>query len=90
MKFDFSRISFANIHAMNKRAIQEKYLIYKHALSLFKLYNLVDYSLEWSALNLNQILTTRQKNFISSKSNKKKVNIILEILRIEVRSSKLV
>ena len=55
MKFDCRRISFVNIHAMNKRATPEKYLIYKHALMLFKLYNSIDYSVEWSALNLNQI-----------------------------------
>ena len=47
--------------------------LYKTALSLFKLYN-NDYNpLEFALLNFNQILTGRQINFISIKSNVRKV-----------------
>ena len=49
--------------------------LYKTALSLFKLYN-NDYNpLEFALLNFNQILTGRQTNFISIKSNVRKVGI---------------
>ena len=89
MKFDCRRISFVNIHAMNKRATPEKYLIYKHALMLFKLYNSIDYSVEWSALNVNQILTTRQTLFISSKSNKKKVGLNAMANRLYILNGKI-
>ena len=55
-------------------------MLYKHALVLFKLLNNTDYTtlhytMEWSAQNFNQILTSRQTKFLSTKGNKKKVRL---------------
>ena len=50
-------------------------MTYKYAIQLFKLYNSNGHSLEWISLNLNQILTTRQTNFITMKTNETKVGM---------------
>ena len=66
-------VSFNNLHASCDRSTPEMFLLYKMALSLFKLYN-HDYNpLEIALLNFNQILTGRQMNFITIKSNARKV-----------------
>ena len=48
---------------------------YKLALCLFKLYNTNFDSFEFAALNYNQILTSRESNFMTLKDNKTKVGI---------------
>ena len=60
---------------MNNRATPEQILLYKHSLALFRLYNLNEPTLEWCALNFNQVLTSRQAKFKSMKSNKLKVGL---------------
>ena len=60
---------------MYNRATLEIFLLNKHALALFKLFNTTEHTAEWVSLNLNQVNTTRQLNFITSKSNKKKVGL---------------
>ena len=75
MKFNLRMISFERIHTMNNRATPEQILLYKHSLALFRLYNLNEPTLEWCALNFNQVLTSRQAKFKSMKSNKLKVGL---------------
>ena len=61
---------------MCNRASPESYLLYKHALSLFKLSNEQnDNTFEWIALNFNQILTSRQGSFKTMKTNKRRVGL---------------
>ena len=61
---------------MCNRATPESYLLYKHALSLFKLSNEQnDNTFEWIALNFNQILTSRQGSFKTMKTNKRRVGL---------------
>ena len=61
---------------MCNRASPESYLLYKHALSLFKLSNEQnDNTFEWIALNFNQILTSRQGKFKTMKINKRRVGL---------------
>ena len=55
---------------MYKRGTPEKYLLYKHALTLHKLINSNDHNIEFVALNLNVIFTSRQTNFLTRKENK--------------------
>ena len=66
---------FANLRINKQRSIPENYLLYKHALALYKLYWSKNLSAEFIALNFNSILTTRQVNFIATKSNKRKVGL---------------
>ena len=63
-------ISFEKIHKMKNRAMPEALMPYKCAIQLFK-----EHSLEWINLNLNQILTTRQINFITMKTNETKAGL---------------
>ena len=53
----------------------EKFLLYKTALNLFKQMKCTNYTIEWAALNFNQILTSRQTNFIATRANIKKVGL---------------
>ena len=69
-------ISFERIHSINNRATPEKILLFKHSLSLFKLYNLNAPIIEWCALHFDQILTSRQTKLKIKKSNKLKVGLI--------------
>ena len=75
IKYNANNISHLRLHEIHDRAPPEKYLLYKHALSLHKLYNSNVHSMEWVALNVNQINTSRQTNFISTKSHKKRVGL---------------
>ena len=75
VKFKTNDLSYVRLHEMFNRATPEKFLLYKHALGLHKLYRSTDYSLEWTALNLNQILTSRQTKFITSRAHKRKVGL---------------
>ena len=53
----------------------EAFMKYKIAIQLHKLYNAANPSLDWSSLNQDKILTTRQTHFLISKSNKNKVGL---------------
>ena len=75
VKYNTNDTSFERLHEIYQRATPEKYLLYKTALTLYKLYNSTDLSIEWAALNLNQILTSRQTHFLSLKPNLKRVGI---------------
>ena len=75
MYYPDSMISFENIHKMNKRATPETFMTYEGAIQLFKLYNANEPSLDWNSLNENQILTTRQTNFLIMKTNNTKVGL---------------
>ena len=75
LKFYTNDLSFVRIHEMCNRATPEKFLLYKHAISLFKLMNTSTHSLEWASLNFNIVLTSRQTNFIALKGNKRKAGL---------------
>ena len=74
-RYDTSSISFIRIHEINQRSTPEKYLLYKHALALYKLYWSDEPTNEFCALNYNSILTSRQTNFITTKDNKRRVGL---------------
>ncbi len=73
MKYDTSMISFETIHELNNRAVPKKYMLYRHALTLYKILNSHDYSLEWCSINFNQIFTSRQTNFMAVNNSVLKV-----------------
>ena len=75
VRYDTSSISFICIHEINQRSTPEKYLLYKHALALYKLYWSDEPTNEFCALNYNSILTSRQTNFITTKDNKRRVGL---------------
>ena len=75
VKYCTNDVSFDNLHAMYHRATPEKVLLYKLALSLFKILNSEKYTLEWASLICNQITTSRQTKFITGKAHLKRVGI---------------
>ena len=75
IKYSTNDLSFVRIHAMCDRAIPEQYLLYKHAILLYSLYNAEIYTYEWVKLNFAQILTSRQTKFMSLHDNKRKVGL---------------
>ena len=75
MYYPDNMISFENIHKMNNRAMPEAFMTYKIAIQLHKLFNASNPTLDWISLNFDQILTTRQTQFLISKSNKHKVGL---------------
>ena len=75
VKYCTRDVSYQDLQKTYNRATPEKFLLYKTALNLFKLLTFNDYTLEWAALNFNQVLTSRQINFISLRANVKKVGL---------------
>ena len=65
-KCNTNEISFVKLHELYHRATPEIFLLYRHALSLFKLFNTNDFHIEWAAINYNQIYTSRKLHFICS------------------------
>ena len=70
-----NNISFIDLHKSNSRATPDQMMMYKLALSLFKIYNSNYNSIEFIKLNFNQILTSRQTKFITTKNNRTKVGL---------------
>ena len=72
-KFNTSEISFIEIHKMYKRATPDNFLLYKHALALYKNFWSNDLTMEFVALNFNSII--RQTHFVALSNNKRKVGL---------------
>ena len=60
---------------MAGRATPDQIMDYKMALQLYKTYNYMTPIIDWTNLNFNQILGTRQMNFATNKTNRKKVGM---------------
>ena len=76
LKYCSNEYSYVKLHEMCHRATPEKYLLYKHALWTFKLFNETPiYTLEWTYLNTNIILTSRQTTFKTSTDNLRRVGL---------------
>ena len=89
MYYPDNMISFENIHKMNNRAMPNAVMLYKHAIQLFKIYNAIEYTFDWTILNFNQILTSRQISFMIFKSNEKKVGISILANRLSILNGKI-
>ena len=78
-------MSFDNIHTLNKRATPNKILKYKLAICLFKLYNMNYNVVEFCMLNFNQVITSRQTNFITLKNNSlsNRLHVINNLIPLE-------
>ena len=82
-------IFYENIHKMNNRAMPNAVKLYKSAIQLFKIYNITENTLDWTIVNLDQIITTRQTHFITLKSNAKKVGLNILANRLSVLNGKI-
>ena len=68
-------MSFEAIHELCKRATPSKMQKYKLAICLHKIYNIEFNPIEFYLLNNNQVVTSRQRNFIILKSNRTRVGL---------------
>ena len=64
-------------------------MIYKHAIQLYKIYNATEFTLNWSILNFNQIITSRQNTFMTLKSNERKVGNNILANRLSILNGKI-
>ena len=55
------RVSFKRTHKMNKRAMPDQMMNYKHALCLHKIRNNTTWSDDWINLNFQQLFNNRNK-----------------------------
>ena len=56
-------MSYDFLHTINERATPAKFMLYKHALQLHKLFNLYEPPQDWLALNFSQLTSRRQTHF---------------------------
>ena len=68
-------MSFEAIHELCKQATPDKMQKYKLAICLHKLYNIEFIQIEFYLLNNNQVMTSRQTNFITLKTNRTRVGL---------------
>ena len=76
--------SFVDKHKNCNRATPKQMIIYKHAILAHKLYNQSGPRSDWIDLNFDQILTSRQKTFQITRTNKYKVGNNLLSSRLSV------
>ena len=89
IKYCTNDLSFVRIHEMCERALPEKFLLYRHALLLYKLINSNLHTCEWVHLNFNQILTSRQTTFMATKNNRKRVGLNAFANRVFILNGKI-
>ncbi len=65
--------SYVDIHTLTKRAMPQQLSTFKHAILLFKLYKNTMSTSDWVKLNFQQILTSRQTNFMVVQNNNYKI-----------------
>ena len=74
---DMWMLSFNSLHEMVGRATPDKILDYKLALQLYKVVKNNVPTPDWININFNNIHTTRQTRFMTSKANRLKVGMNL-------------
>ena len=62
-------ISYQDLHQMAGRATPDQIMDYKMALQLYKTHTYMTLIIDWTNLNFNQILGTRQMNVATNKES---------------------
>ena len=65
--------SFINVHINCQRALPNQIMEFKHSILLYKIFNTHLPSLDWVELNFNHAISSREKFFITLKSNSTKI-----------------
>ena len=81
--------SYENIHSLTKRATPQQLSTFKHAILLYKLYNNSMSTLDWVKLNYQQILTSRQTNFMIIQTRNYKIGNNLLCNRLTLLNNKI-
>ena len=66
-------ISYDLLHTINERATPEMFMQYKHAIQLYKIFNLKEPPLDWISLNFDQFVSRRQTKFKILQNQKYKI-----------------
>ena len=66
-------MSYKNLHYINKRAMPEQMMRYKHAILLYKTYNETTQTKNWLTLNFQQSFNNRNNTFRVFSTNNYKV-----------------
>ncbi len=81
--------SYENIHSLTKRATPQQLSTFKHAILLFKLYNNSMSTSDWVKLNFQQIITSRQTNFMIVQTRNYKIGNNLLCNRLTLLNNKI-
>jgi hypothetical protein len=81
--------SFLNIHKSTKRATPEKYLLYKHSILLYKLYNDQYPNMEWIDLHYKQTFNPRHTYFNVLKEINYKIGNNILTARLSILNRKI-
>ena len=85
---DTNLISNSQLHLLYQRAPPEQYLLYKHALQLYRVLNNMKPVYDWTVLNFTQSLTSRQTKLMAIKTNNFKVGFDLLCNRLSIKNGK--
>ena len=83
-------ISYVNLHKMANRATPEMFLKYKMSLLLYRTFNNEIPETDWLSLNFDQILTSRQSNFLTQKTNNYNVGLNISSNKFYVLNGKII
>jgi hypothetical protein len=75
-------LSFIRLHEINNRATPNRFMIFKHAILLHKLYNQRQPMTEWTHLNFQHKFTVRQGLFQIAKTNNYKIGECILVNRL--------
>ena len=81
--------SYLNIHLQTNRATPDKFLVYKHAILLHKLYNNYTPNFEWVDLHFKQTLNPRHSYFNILKDTKFKIGNNIFTSRLTILNKKI-
>ena len=83
--------SYINIHTACNRALPNQFILYKHSILLYKMYNSYCPEMDWVELNFNQTTTSHQTLFNVIKSNNFQVgnNLLVTRLYIYILNNKI-
>ena len=86
--YDYT-MSYDLLHTINERATPNKFMLYKHAIELHKLFNLQQPPLDWVALNFDQSTSRRQRFFNITPSGNYKIGNNILSNRLSVLNNKI-
>ena len=82
-------LSYIKLHEIVKRATPSQFLLYKHSILLYKLFNGKQPMNEWCSLNFQQIMTPRQTKFKVAETNLNKIGKNILVNRLSVLNDKI-
>ena len=89
MYYPYPELSFLHIHEMNKRAMPQLFMLYKHSLLLHRIYNSQATNAEWIDLIFFQCFLSRSNLVGIVKGNQLRVGLNIAVNRLTLINHKL-